>query len=47
MSCYVAMGTTKYRSVTEQIWNDGFHINWPTGDKGGTSVVNRVVPTMC
>lgn len=30
--CYVVMETTKYKSITEQTRNDGFHINWPTGN---------------
>jgi hypothetical protein len=32
MCCYIAMETTKHKTVTELTRNNGFHINWLVGD---------------
>jgi hypothetical protein len=31
--CYVVMEITKYKSVTDQTWNNGFDMNWSKNEK--------------
>lgn len=37
------MVTIKYRWLTEQTHNNGFHINWPMGYGRETSIINWVI----